>query len=326
MARYHRRGHWRAGKNGSRHWVSGHSVTRSSGWGGGWGSARRPLPPARRPSAARSPRPVAPPRLPAVTWSTVPTEPNATCPRCGARVWFFRNKYGGCAYFDSLGWPWPKHPCLPQTSDRDLRAARQAKLAYDRVQARLGRAAARARRRQQKRQPVAEPPRLRLSKRVSGEQHDPGRVSAVAPHPGPRSEESTTTIAWWLVLSALLAWIESLPLSVYMLVPDPEHPVPTWVLGWLVVFPTLLLLPAMARFLRTVPRTPPSLGKVAAVIVGSPLLLTLAIIANTVTLGLGLPLLGIGPVASSPPGPVRGRRRRERRPAAGSLSIRGPKP
>ncbi len=235
-----------------------------------------------------------PPRLPAVTWSTLPTEPNATCPRCGARVWFFRNKYGGCAYFDSLGSPWPKHPCLPQTSDLDLRAARQAKLAYDRVQARLDRAADRAQRRQQKRQPVAEPPRLRLSKRVSREQHDPGRVDAVAPNPEPGREESTTKISWWLVLSALLAWIESLPLSAYMLVPDPERPVPTWVLAWLVVFPTLLLLPAVARLLRTAPRTPPSLGKVAAAIVGSPFLLTLAIIANTATLGLGLPLLAIG--------------------------------
>jgi hypothetical protein len=33
------------------------------------------------------------------------------CPRCGAAVYFLRNN-GGSVWLDSLGWPWPKHPCF----------------------------------------------------------------------------------------------------------------------------------------------------------------------------------------------------------------------
>lgn len=40
------------------------------------------------------------------------TNPNATCPACGASVYFYRSESGGSAWFDSLGWPWPKHPCM----------------------------------------------------------------------------------------------------------------------------------------------------------------------------------------------------------------------
>jgi len=37
--------------------------------------------------------------------------PNATCPVCSARVWFYCNSYGSRVYFDEPGWPWPKHGC-----------------------------------------------------------------------------------------------------------------------------------------------------------------------------------------------------------------------
>ncbi|MCY1139795.1 hypothetical protein OWR29_17480 [Actinoplanes sp. Pm04-4] len=37
--------------------------------------------------------------------------PNATCPVCGASVYFYANEYGSRVYFDELGPPWPKHPC-----------------------------------------------------------------------------------------------------------------------------------------------------------------------------------------------------------------------
>jgi len=40
------------------------------------------------------------------------TTPNARCPRCAARVFFYRSPYGGSVYFDDLGPPWPKHPCM----------------------------------------------------------------------------------------------------------------------------------------------------------------------------------------------------------------------
>jgi hypothetical protein len=40
------------------------------------------------------------------------TIPNARCPECGAPVFFYRSPYGGSVYFDELGVPWPKHPCM----------------------------------------------------------------------------------------------------------------------------------------------------------------------------------------------------------------------
>lgn len=37
--------------------------------------------------------------------------PNATCPVCSEPVFFYKNEYGSAVFFDSLGPPWPKHPC-----------------------------------------------------------------------------------------------------------------------------------------------------------------------------------------------------------------------
>lgn len=37
--------------------------------------------------------------------------PNAICPVCGARVYFYQSPFGGRVFFDHLGPPWPKHPC-----------------------------------------------------------------------------------------------------------------------------------------------------------------------------------------------------------------------
>lgn len=46
-------------------------------------------------------------------------KPNAVCPKCGEEVWFFRNQEtGGCAYFDAIGKPWPKHPCMDASYSR----------------------------------------------------------------------------------------------------------------------------------------------------------------------------------------------------------------
>lgn len=42
----------------------------------------------------------------------MPSEPNAICPICGASVYFWRNQSGSKVWFDALGHPWPKHPCL----------------------------------------------------------------------------------------------------------------------------------------------------------------------------------------------------------------------
>lgn len=38
--------------------------------------------------------------------------PNATCPECGDEVYFFKHYNGGCAWFDDIPWPWPKHKCM----------------------------------------------------------------------------------------------------------------------------------------------------------------------------------------------------------------------
>ena len=38
-------------------------------------------------------------------------DPNASCPVCGQKVFFFESPEGGRVFFDDLGDPWPKHPC-----------------------------------------------------------------------------------------------------------------------------------------------------------------------------------------------------------------------
>jgi hypothetical protein len=37
--------------------------------------------------------------------------PNAHCPVCGKKVFFYQSPFGGRVFFDDVGWPWPKHPC-----------------------------------------------------------------------------------------------------------------------------------------------------------------------------------------------------------------------
>lgn len=39
------------------------------------------------------------------------TIPNAICPKCGASVYYYEHPNGARVFFDSLGPPWPKHPC-----------------------------------------------------------------------------------------------------------------------------------------------------------------------------------------------------------------------
>lgn len=57
-------------------------------------------------------------------------EPNAFCPVCEEPVWFFRNENGGCAYFDAVGTPWPKHPCMDSRLLIDRTANWQARVEY----------------------------------------------------------------------------------------------------------------------------------------------------------------------------------------------------
>ncbi|XDF76659.1 hypothetical protein AAFX60_007625 [Aliivibrio fischeri] len=40
------------------------------------------------------------------------TVPNAKCPNCGDNVFYYEHPNGAKVYFDELGPPWPKHPCV----------------------------------------------------------------------------------------------------------------------------------------------------------------------------------------------------------------------
>lgn len=109
MTTFWREGHWRAGPSGLTHWVDGHWVARETWEDREWNSWVRG------------------------TWTPgrlVDGVPNSRCPICEEPVWFYRNPNGGCAYFDDLGWPWPKHPCMDSRTVLDRTAAWQAREAY----------------------------------------------------------------------------------------------------------------------------------------------------------------------------------------------------
>lgn len=127
MTTFPRRGHYRRGRNGRLIWVDGHMVTRSSG---------RPNAPAPSRSTRRAypgPTPPASPRAASQVFST-PTHrlpqsirwarPNATCPVCGAFVYFYANEFGSRVYVDEIGPPWPKHPCTDNATYRSAAGAR----------------------------------------------------------------------------------------------------------------------------------------------------------------------------------------------------------
>ena len=44
--------------------------------------------------------------------------PNATCPVCDAKVFYYQNAHGSSVFFDELGPPWPKHPCTNNSQNR----------------------------------------------------------------------------------------------------------------------------------------------------------------------------------------------------------------
>jgi hypothetical protein len=45
------------------------------------------------------------------------TNPNASCPVCGAAVFFYQSPNCGRVFFDELGPPWPKHSCTDNASN-----------------------------------------------------------------------------------------------------------------------------------------------------------------------------------------------------------------
>ena len=70
--------------------------------------------------------------------STSYTTPNAHCPKCNARVFFYRSPYGGSVYFDDLGPPWPKHPCMDLGRTPEVRLRQHTAGATGGQQTRLG--------------------------------------------------------------------------------------------------------------------------------------------------------------------------------------------
>ncbi len=53
------------------------------------------------------------------------TIPNAKCPVCNDKVFFYQNEYGSKVYFDELGPPWPKHPCTDSMNSNGEKTTKQ---------------------------------------------------------------------------------------------------------------------------------------------------------------------------------------------------------
>jgi hypothetical protein len=108
MTQFLRRGHWRTSSLGNPYWVGEHDVSRydwyrssgTSSIGGDYLASRLRALHAHR----------------GVTAMFV--NPNADCPECGERVFFYQNRFGSRVYFDELGKPWPKHPCTDNAQNR----------------------------------------------------------------------------------------------------------------------------------------------------------------------------------------------------------------
>lgn len=109
MTQFRRRGHWRTSALGTPYWVGEHDVSRYDWYRspGTW-SAGEGVNPLSRLRALHAHR--------GITATFV--NPNAECPVCGERVFFYQNRFGSRVYFDDLGKPWPKHPCTDNAQHR----------------------------------------------------------------------------------------------------------------------------------------------------------------------------------------------------------------
>ncbi len=65
-----------------------------------------------------------------VDWSqsSSHTTPNARCPVCSTKVFFYRSPDGGAVFFDDLGPPWPKHPCTSDSAHRQAKEILQDRI------------------------------------------------------------------------------------------------------------------------------------------------------------------------------------------------------
>src|SRR5699024_11610796 len=164
-----------------------------------------------------------------VRWHVPPEEPNSRCPVCGDPVWFFRNRRGGCAYFDVIGKPWTLHPCMKALMTiSDRRAEMEAQIDYERWEASCSGAGAARRSSSRK---------LTATRRARPAQRTGALVD-------PQRQEP---LDWYLVLSALFALLLSYPVSNWAQ-QKLEFIGPLLSL-WIISLPTLLLTLAVAWFL-----------------------------------------------------------------------------
>lgn len=107
MTNFRRSGHWRTNNYGTTFWVGEHDVNRDDWDRFSYG------------------QPIVTITAYCCSYSSF-INPNATCPVCGEQVYYYESLYGGRVYFDSLGPPWPKHPCM----DYVISGSRPQKVQY----------------------------------------------------------------------------------------------------------------------------------------------------------------------------------------------------
>lgn len=122
---------WNCGEEIEFRWVDGcvRPIHESGQWCPGYDAGYAPRLSA--PRVARPPR--APREAASARWSVgharcdlgVPLTHPTECPVCGERIFFHTNGNGDCVFFDSLGKPWPKHPCL--STDEGIRKASRSR-------------------------------------------------------------------------------------------------------------------------------------------------------------------------------------------------------
>jgi len=121
MSKFFRNSFYRTSANGVTHHVKGHTVERdiwdrSTNGYAGW--QEEGLAELRKLGVVS-------------TASARYVDPNATCPVCGERVYFYQNGFGSCVFFDEIGPPWPKHPCTASVSSPHAAADADASLLTD---------------------------------------------------------------------------------------------------------------------------------------------------------------------------------------------------
>ena len=221
-----------------------------------------------------------------VTWNPPPEEPNASCPICSKPVWFFRNKNGGCAYFDAIGKPWPLHPCMEkQQSAEDRRAAIEARAAYDRALETSPRFRAR------------QTARVAVLDSVSRVDQQRTGSSFTTAAPAKQESDDDEPLDWMVVLGGFFALLLSLPVSWW--VNGRFEWIPPLLTLWAFIVPTVVMAFAIGWFLVRASRSIFEASDVIGSLVISPILLALGIAGNLLSCGLGVPLAAVWVVSEA---------------------------